>query len=207
MFIGHYHAYKTGKVLHRDLSENNLMFKSAEGRAKGIVNDWDMASHLDTAGEVTTSTARHRTGTVPFMARDLLVDEPPVHLYRHDLESFFYILVWAAVHFDIQNKKRLPTHPALREWDDDSLSIARHAKGDFLHGYDGASELVFRHVRQEFGDVLDNWILPLWDLFFDVMHYSKARPRRSIPSEFDDETLGGRLTFDIFMATIGRVSR
>jgi hypothetical protein len=181
------------------------MFKSAEGRAKGIVNDWDMASHLDTAGEVTTSTARHRTGTIPFMARELLVDEPPVHLYRHDLESFFYILVWAAVHFDIQSKTRLPIHPVLKEWDNDSLRITWHAKGNFLLGA-GASELVFSHVREEFSDVLDNWILPLWNLFVDAVQ-AMPRPGRAVLPGFDHETLGGCLTFDTFMATIGRVPR
>ena len=62
------------------------------------------------------------------MARDLLVDEPPVHLYRHDLESFFHILVWASVHFDIRNKTSLSTHTALKRWDDDSLDNARSAK-------------------------------------------------------------------------------
>jgi hypothetical protein len=90
--LGHYHAYATGNVFHRDLSENNLMFKrdAHSNSEKGVVNDWDVASHLDDKGEVPTSTARHRTGTIPFMACDLLVDEPPVHIYRHDLESFFY---------------------------------------------------------------------------------------------------------------------
>ncbi len=40
---------------------------------------------------------------VPFMALDLLVNQSEteriVHLYRHDLESFFYILVWAATRY------------------------------------------------------------------------------------------------------------
>ncbi|KAF8220408.1 hypothetical protein L208DRAFT_1333898 [Tricholoma matsutake] len=200
----HYHAYATAKVLHRDLSENNLMFKYREDCALGIVNDWDMASHLNATGEVPTSTARHRTGTVPFMARDLLVDEPPVHLYRHDLESFFYILVWAAVHFDIQNKMRLPTHAALRVWDDDSLKIAHYAKSTLFLTYEGAFSHVFRHVRGEFSNVLDNWILPLWDLFREAIH-SIPRPGRA--GDYDKDTLGGRITFHTFMTALGRVPR
>ncbi|KAG6825926.1 hypothetical protein H0H93_016962, partial [Arthromyces matolae] len=90
----HYYAYKDGKVLHRDLSENNLMFKyTVKGKVRGVLNDWDMASYLEENGEIEYSDATRRTGTIPFMACDLLVDhEPPPHLYRHDLESFFYIL-------------------------------------------------------------------------------------------------------------------
>ena len=103
--------------------------------AKGVVNDWDMASHLDDKGEVPTSTAHHHMGTIPFMACDLLVNKPPVHIYRHDLELFFYILVWAAVHFDIKNKKRLPTHAALKLWDDDSLEIVGRAKDQLFLAY------------------------------------------------------------------------
>jgi hypothetical protein len=182
------------------------MFKCHEGRAKGIVNDWDMASHLNATGEVPTSTARHRTGTIPFMARDLLVDEPPVHLYRHDLESFFYILIWAAVHFDIQNKTRLPTHHALKPWDDDSLKAARSAKSALFLTYDDTYSLLFRHVREEFRDVLDNWILPLWDLFLGAIQ-SMPRRGRAEPHAFDNDTLGGRITFYTFMAALGRVPR
>ena len=58
-YLGHYQAYTVGKVLHRDLSENNLMFKRKDGEVKGIVNDWDMASILNDAGEVLTSAAKH----------------------------------------------------------------------------------------------------------------------------------------------------
>jgi hypothetical protein len=54
----HAAAHQQGKVLHRDLSENNLVLKYHKGRPKSIVNDWDiMASHLDDAGEVPLSTA------------------------------------------------------------------------------------------------------------------------------------------------------
>ncbi|KAJ7919021.1 hypothetical protein B0H13DRAFT_268522 [Mycena leptocephala] len=39
-----------------------------------------------------TFRAAHRHQT--FIALDLLVPNPPVHLYRHDLESFLYVLVF-----------------------------------------------------------------------------------------------------------------
>ncbi|KAF8621877.1 hypothetical protein AX15_007434 [Amanita polypyramis BW_CC] len=135
----HYHAYKKGRVLHRDLSENNLMVwrprrrnidnhgssnLPSNGRALGILNDWDMSSHVvrypGVASVVTMVTndpslaaeaeaLTNRTGTVPFMALDLLDEDgpTPTHLYRHDLESFLWILIWAAVHYDIPNKKNL----------------------------------------------------------------------------------------------------
>lgn len=38
------------------------------------------------------SGARHQTGTMEFMAIEVLFDIN--HTYRHDLESFFYVLIW-----------------------------------------------------------------------------------------------------------------
>ena len=207
MCIGHHHAYNTGRILHRDLSENNLMFKrDADSKsAKGIVNDWDMASHLDSVtGEVPTSTARHRTGTIPFMAIDLLSADPPVHLYRHDLESFFYILVWAAIHFDIPSKKRLRTHPDLEEWDDDSLRKARKSKIAMISWHSEATELIFDNVREEFSGVLANWILPLWRLFNSAFNLRQEISFQDHAEPYDNETLGGRITFHTFMATLKR---
>ena len=44
---------------------------------------------------------RYRTGTGPFMALDLLRDgSVPLHVYRHDLESFFYVLVYVCAVWD-----------------------------------------------------------------------------------------------------------
>jgi hypothetical protein len=183
------------------------MFKrdADSNSAKGVVNDWDMASHLDDKGEVPTSTARHRTGTIPFMAGDLLVDKPPVHIYRHDLESFLYILIWAAVHFDIKNKKRLPTHPGLQEWDGNTIQMAGAAKAALFYTYARAESAVFCHVREEFGDVLQSWIMPLWRLFRKGV---LSVPDSSLSeTEYDYSTLGGHITFHTFMAVLEREPR
>ena len=54
-----------------------------------------------------------RTGTGPFMALDLLIyEQVPYHLYRHDLESFFYALVWFIGMYD--PKTRTLGH--IEEW-------------------------------------------------------------------------------------------
>ncbi|KAL4243890.1 hypothetical protein ABKN59_010697 [Abortiporus biennis] len=44
---------------------------------------------------------RYRTGTGPFMAIEVLKLTPtPIHVYRYDLESFFYVLVWFCAGFN-----------------------------------------------------------------------------------------------------------
>jgi len=202
LLTGHYHAYKRGRVLHRDLSENNLMFKFHEGRSKGIVNDWDMASHLDDAGEVPLSTARHRTGTIPFMARDLLVDKPPAHIYRHDLESFYYILVWAVVHFDLKNKRRHRNHHKLADWDASTLDQVRKVKRSFIQSRQESYD-IFDVTRKEFTELRTQWLEPLRRLFKEATESEE----RNESSDYDFSTYGGLLTFETFMATLGREPR
>ncbi|KAI0741989.1 hypothetical protein C8Q80DRAFT_1068620, partial [Daedaleopsis nitida] len=90
----HYLSWTKGKVHHRDPSLANFMYrKGADGHPIGVLNDWDLA---------TTADARHdgleRTGTMPFMAHELLdaavYGEQVEHLYRHDLEACFWIFLW-----------------------------------------------------------------------------------------------------------------
>ncbi|TCD68350.1 hypothetical protein EIP91_010988 [Steccherinum ochraceum] len=155
---GHRAVYKATRVLHRDISVNNIMFYyEPDGSVVGVLCDWDLAkevldSHVTTevitddllmsnlvfltdveksgdvpaaseeradasapaqssnkpvigsaaedAGSVLGQERRYRTGTGPFMALDILTyGITPQHLYRHDLESFFWMLVWFVATF------------------------------------------------------------------------------------------------------------
>ncbi|ODA77177.1 hypothetical protein RJ55_06804 [Drechmeria coniospora] len=86
----HQSLYMTGKILHRYISSNNIIItkpKAANG-FKGMLMDLDLAKVRESG----PSGARHQTGTMQFMAVEVLrkVD----HTYRHDIESFFYVLLW-----------------------------------------------------------------------------------------------------------------
>lgn len=49
---------------------------------------------------------KYRTGTGPFMALDLLLSPGAlVHQYHHDLESFFWVLVYFCAKFDLASHK------------------------------------------------------------------------------------------------------
>lgn len=56
--------------------------------------DLDLAKELNTG----PSGARHRTGTMEFMAIEVL--QGHTHTYRHDLESFFYVFLWTIICYD-----------------------------------------------------------------------------------------------------------
>ncbi|TRM60823.1 hypothetical protein BD626DRAFT_406927 [Schizophyllum amplum] len=88
-------------ILHSDISDNNVMIRAKgtkDGLRRGLLIDLDYASFI---GEKRDRTAiAHRTGTLPFMAHEILRmgDEIP-HEPHHDLESFLYVLIWTCVCF------------------------------------------------------------------------------------------------------------
>ncbi|KAF5365876.1 hypothetical protein D9757_011041 [Collybiopsis confluens] len=94
----HRWLYEQPKILHRDLSMANIMFRREGDQVYGVLNDFDLSSLLTRMDKSPTS--KHRTGTKPFMARDLLASNwDKGHLYRHDLESLFYITLIVSCHY------------------------------------------------------------------------------------------------------------
>jgi serine/threonine protein kinase len=89
----HRSLYFDGNILHRDISKNNIIITDAENDQdpKGMLIDLDLAKELESG----PSGARHRTGTMEFMAIEVLEGKP--HTYRHDLESFFYVFLWEII--------------------------------------------------------------------------------------------------------------
>ncbi|KAG1805973.1 uncharacterized protein BJ212DRAFT_1437720, partial [Suillus subaureus] len=89
----HLTLWKEG-VYHRDVSPGNLMWYWKDGKRIGVLNDYDLSSLANDQGP----RGNERTGTVPFMALDLLSVKGQrgevKHLYRHDLESFIWCFAW-----------------------------------------------------------------------------------------------------------------
>ncbi|KAL7903039.1 serine/threonine-protein kinase Sgk2 [Trichoderma sp. SZMC 28014] len=128
----HQSLYVTGNILHRDISSNNIIITdpaTADG-FKGVLIDLDLATcKIRDSGP---SGAQHQAGTMQFMAVEVLrmVD----HTYRHDLESFFYVLIWMCARQSWRNgftEGRAPKDSLLREWEIGSFkNIARTKAGD-----------------------------------------------------------------------------
>ncbi|KJA21017.1 hypothetical protein HYPSUDRAFT_203397 [Hypholoma sublateritium FD-334 SS-4] len=243
----HYHAWNTGKVLHRDINENNLkiyqpgitdrgMLPENEGAApsRGIVTDFDMASELGSGGKVWLD-AHHQypriTGARPFMARDLILrlkraqdasaisaektpedqfheedGSPTYHLYRHDLESFFYVLIWAATHFDLENGKLVKPLAAsgLQYWGHSNAHLVYSAKSS-LWDRDGLRPLA-KSVHKQWDSVWMDWVIPLYHMFSDGHDAANAALRRGTPN-FDYDICGGWITFEKFIDAIKVVPR
>ncbi|KAG2004794.1 other/FunK1 protein kinase [Coprinopsis cinerea AmutBmut pab1-1] len=179
-FKCHHVAWKTGEVLHRDVSENNIMFlrrffKNDE-TVVGILNDWDMASFLDEAYNLRQSTAKHRTGTLPFMSELLLFsdvedsdDEEEEyqtvhHSYCHDVESFFWVLLWAFIHYPLDGTRR-KTPDSLSQWISDDTEIVSFWKHTVLTKKKAVFNRMLRnHAFPHFQELKRDWLVPLYDL-------------------------------------------
>ena len=85
---------------------------------KGLLIDVDYAIFYDPS-ETRTVHKGHRTGTIPFMAREILRDGAKAkHRPTHDLESVFYVLLWICSNYSrpnnaIRNNPRQKHRPIL----------------------------------------------------------------------------------------------
>ena len=103
-------------ILHRDLSLNNIMCRIIKEKNKagvreikevyGVLTDYDLSSWTASLTLDYTKTSQQRTGTPPFMAHGLLDGTDTLHLYRHDVESLFYIILILATHYEIEAPKK-----------------------------------------------------------------------------------------------------
>ena len=101
-----------GRILHRDISENNVIITDAEGEGdpRGMLIDLDLAKNL----EDKPCGARYRTGAMQFIAIGVLEGKP--HTYRHDLESIFYVFLWTIILYPQRTDPKLPTPKRLQRW-------------------------------------------------------------------------------------------
>ena len=64
-----------------------------EREVYGVLMDYDLSSWTKELKDDYTGTSQQWPGTLPFMARELLGGRSRAHLYRHDVESLFYIML------------------------------------------------------------------------------------------------------------------
>ena len=117
---------------------------------------------------------RFRTGTGPFMAVDLLISNPPpLHKYRHDLESFFYIYVCTAATFDPDRKQRIRV---IEAWNSHDLKSIGLLKRQFLANLDEYDELL-KQSHVDLKPIVDGPLSKLYDMFSEVENLSAKAQR------------------------------
>ncbi|KAK7042435.1 hypothetical protein R3P38DRAFT_2890462 [Favolaschia claudopus] len=108
---------------------------------KGLLIDVDYALVFGPNGERGAVARGHRTGTLPFMAMEVLMlgKDLPKHEPRHDLESLFYVLFWICIHYAGPGgveRQNFDIHESiLRTWvNGDSYDAIGQSKGFALTG-------------------------------------------------------------------------
>ncbi|KAH7920981.1 hypothetical protein BV22DRAFT_1132646 [Leucogyrophana mollusca] len=168
-----------GGIHHRDISVGNLMcYRDELGRAVGVLNDFDLA----TLAENEAPSGNQRTGTVPFMARELLspegLDGEITHMYRHDAESFIWVLVWVCLRFR-EGQERRQQSRLLDAWLKADEETCRDKKNTFILEDFATVTPSPSHERN-------------WRLAMSLMTMLHRRGRRSSPSsDSDDEDVHG----------------
>ncbi|KAI4524577.1 hypothetical protein K525DRAFT_266900 [Schizophyllum commune Loenen D] len=195
----HFRASGYG-VLHRDISDNTALWRrSPDGKAVGSLLDWDISCamyyHLD--GEATDRPSRR--GTSPFIALDLQYVAsngkllPQTHRYHHDLESFFWLLLWAIAHYDFECKHRLPCR--FSGWIDDwvkrnSFMYSMHTRREYL-----------QLTLKPWEDVRKRWVWPLFRMFSGAREASNDIDEEGLDF-LNEERYGELVTFEAFMEMI-----
>jgi len=64
-----------------------------ERKVYGVLTDYDLSSWTEELKRNYNMSSQQRTGTPPYMAHELLEGTATAHLYRHDIESLFYIML------------------------------------------------------------------------------------------------------------------
>ncbi|KAF6743433.1 hypothetical protein DFP72DRAFT_1099897 [Ephemerocybe angulata] len=222
---GRREVWQRSGTLHQDLSETTLQVLHLNGETQGILKDWDTS--LTPQVPARLSPTYIPAGTPTFMAAELLspfdpdlIPYIPAHWYRHNLEAFFYILAWAAVHYNMELKTRDDdVHPSLELWasNDDfhDASYNKQSNADskltFVVPGNTAPARALRFIRRKPGfreRLLEEWILPLCRLLRKARRSFEdgvvgSETQKQAMYEYDYSTCGGELTFETFMATLG----
>ncbi|KAI0791862.1 hypothetical protein C8Q75DRAFT_756618 [Abortiporus biennis] len=177
--------------------------KRLEGRKPYfILNDFDLATFVNPDGTLSTaSSSKHLTGTLPFMARDILKNPFKPHYLRHDLESAVYIDFWIGASYPFgANGQPMKRNQALMAWEEGNFSTISSLKTNFLlPGESFAS--IWKTIAADFKPY-GHWFLALRNVFGDAFWAEKARTRAKADEntstsrgrDKEDETMYGAIT-------------
>ncbi|KAL1713537.1 hypothetical protein EV715DRAFT_277201 [Schizophyllum commune] len=201
----HFRAYEHG-VFHQDISDEIAMVHKSEGVVCGCLVDWDLAFSSEHQVERETTDPSIRRGTSPFLAIDLQSVTlngrllPLSHRYCHDLEALFWLLLWAVIHFDIPNNRRLPCRvPKWGKGATADVATFKHCVLTAANTRQGVLDLALPIYE----DIVERLVGPLAAMF------KKARSDAEDSAErkrcfFNVELYAKGATFEKFMETIRR---
>ncbi|THV01024.1 hypothetical protein K435DRAFT_793628 [Dendrothele bispora CBS 962.96] len=184
----HRWLYDHARILHRDISIHNIMFRKDGDEIFGVLNDLDLSSPLTNRP---SATSKHRTGTRPFMAHQLQHPTKKVTpLYRHDLESLFYVMLCLTCRYTLDGHE-IRSAP-YEDWYTAPDHIVSGLKRNIVTDPDPLDPPVtsgFSGFKQILVDIKQL----LW-----AAHLAEGNAFAD-PERFDKETAGGAITYKKFL--------
>ncbi|THV01020.1 hypothetical protein K435DRAFT_963698 [Dendrothele bispora CBS 962.96] len=182
----HRWLYDHARILHRDISMHNIMFRKVGDRIFGVLNDLDLSSPLTNRP---SATSKHRTGTRPFMAHQLQNPTKKVTLlYRHDLESLFFVMLCLTCRYTLDGHEI--RSPPYEDWYTAPDHIVSALKCIIVTDPDPLNPPVspdFSGFKQILADIKQL----LW-----AAHLAEGN---ADPEQFDRETADGKFTYEKFL--------
>ncbi|KAF9789753.1 hypothetical protein BJ322DRAFT_1105614 [Thelephora terrestris] len=218
-------------ILHRDPSPNNIMCRIIEKpnatgepsrKVYGVLTDYDLSSWTVRLKNDYTKTSQQRTGTPPYMAQELLDGTSATHLYRHDLESLFYVMLLTCGRHELANEKvgsttgrRMVMRGGYRPYkgwfNQKDYGILGNEKSSF---FTRSKPIELSPCFEDFRA----WLQPLLFQFadgFTLKSFHRTKMGRQqyygtsageVDNPFDDETLGNNIDYSSFIEPVRRLS-
>jgi serine/threonine protein kinase len=198
----HHDLFEKAGILHRDISIGNLMVDASDP-AQGVLIDLDFAARVTEHGDPLDGETFPPAGTLNFRAYDLLTPNKPLKAYyRHDLESFFYTLLWIQLHY-VDGKEL--NHPEANSFEfnfDGAWNVTRSQKVGFLLG--GCRPTPYKLPPTS---LRDRWLTPMQRLFGEAL-MMRINASVSHPNEkgalVERDTFDGRITYETFAQILQR---
>ncbi|KAJ3753087.1 hypothetical protein EV360DRAFT_74798 [Lentinula raphanica] len=204
----HRWVWKYPKILHRDISQGDVMVRVKDGVKYGVLSDWDLASWEGKPEQGPTSQF-WTGGTKPYMAHE---QQRPKwkgpHRYRHDLESVFYVMTLFTFLYST------PSEKVLNAFDEDYHFERWHQKDDEYLGskkHNLIGEPEWDPPVTTFFTGFHSWLHALQRIFYFGFYQQSVQAvlRQQQPNiyqptiqnlpakqEFDDGTLGDYVSYD-----------
>ncbi|CAL1715112.1 unnamed protein product [Somion occarium] len=102
-FKAHSQAWEMAEVLHRDISDNNVLIiqEKIDGKyeIRGILIDWDLCKYKKQLEEDRVATNDNQSGTWQFISALRLQYPRKFCELADDIESFFHLITWCALRY------------------------------------------------------------------------------------------------------------
>jgi hypothetical protein len=198
----HHDLFEKAGILHRDISIGNLMV-DLSNPSQGVLIDLDFAARVAGHGDPPDGEIFPPAGTVNFRAFDLLTPNKPLKAYyRHDLESFFYTLLWIQMHYADGKELEQPWTKSFDFGFNGTWDATLGRKKGFLLGGCRPSgyQLPPTPLR-------DQWLAPMRRFFGEAIRAdtnARVSHRQEEGALLDRDTFGGHITYDTFAEILRR---